>query len=223
MDRLNTICSLVAKNAVVHDIGCDHGYLLLKLYPNISCGFALDVAQKPLNTAINTINQNNLGDKITAILSDGLEKVDPEIADTIVIAGMGAELIIDILSKHSFIFDSKYTFLLQPMTKTELLRQFLYEKGFEIVEEKISKEQRRFYTILKCKYTEKVVKKDILDCYVSEKLIKECDFLQFANYTIDKNLEICSQIDDTTNDKFIYYTTIIEKMRGYIDENTRNT
>lgn len=214
MDRLDTLCALVKKNSTVYDIGCDHAYLLLKLYPKIKQGFALDVAQKPLNAAKKTIMENNISDKITAILSDGLEKVDTDLADTIVIAGMGAELIVDILSKHQFIYSDKYTFLLQPMTKSELLRQFLYANGFEIIEEKISIEERRFYTIIKCKYTGKIIKKDILDCYVSDNLMIEPDFSKYIDYKTQKMSIICNKIEDKTNEKFIYYNKIIQKLGG---------
>lgn len=220
MSRLDTICSLVSANATVYDIGCDHGYLLLKLYPKINRGFALDVAQKPLNTAIKTINDNNLGDKVTAILSNGLEKVDPEIADTIVIAGMGAELIIDILSKSAFIYDEKYTFLLQAMTKSELLRQFLYSKGFEIIEEKVSIEERRFYTIIKCKFTGKIENKDILDCYTSEKLRKDVNFKKYIDFKAGKMQIICDNIEDKSNDKFLFYSKLIKHLEGLTNENS---
>ncbi|MFI3226794.1 MAG: class I SAM-dependent methyltransferase [Clostridia bacterium] len=219
MDRLDTLCSLVKSDATVYDIGCDHGYLLLKLYPKIKRGFALDVAQKPLNTAIKTINENNLSDKVTAILSDGLEKVDPKIADTIVIAGMGAELIIDILSKYNFIYSDKYTFLLQPMTKSELLRQFLYAKGFEIEQEVVSIEERRFYTIMKCKYTGNIIEKDVLDCYVSENLTKDDDFSAYIDYKTKKMSIICDRIEDKSNENYVFYNNLIKKLRGMTNEN----
>ncbi|MFI3115629.1 MAG: class I SAM-dependent methyltransferase [Clostridia bacterium] len=216
MNRLDTICSMVSENSTVHDIGCDHAYLLLKLYPKIKQGFAMDIAQKPLNTAIKTINENNISDKIQAVLSNGLEKVDFNIADTIVIAGMGAELITIILSDNSNIYNEKLTFILQPMTKSELLRQFLYEKGFEIVDEQISIEERRFYTIIKAKFTNKQIKKDVLDCYVSEKLQEQERFIDFAEEKIRKASIICKQIEDTQSERYIYYNKLLEKMRGYI-------
>lgn len=216
MNRLDTICSMVSENSTVYDIGCDHAYLLLKLYPKIKQGFAMDIAQKPLNTAIKTINENNISDKIQAVLSNGLEKVDFNIADTIVIAGMGAELITSILSDNSNIYNEKLTFILQPMTKSELLRQFLYEKGFEIVAEQISIEERRFYTIIKAKFTNKQIKKDVIDCYVSEKLQEQERFIDFAEEKIRKASIICKQIEDTQSERYIYYNKLLEKMRGYI-------
>lgn len=216
MNRLDVICSMVEDNSIVYDVGCDHGYLLLKLYPKIKYGYALDIAQKPLNTAIKTIKENNIQDKITAVLSDGLEKVNLDLADTIVIAGMGAELIIDIISKKEGVYNNKYTFLLQPMTKSEVLRHFLYKNGFEIIEERISIEERRFYTIIKCRYCGVFLEKNILDCYVSDNLLTQKDFYKYVEYKTNKMQLICDKISDKNNDKYLFYYKIIEKLRGLI-------
>ena len=216
MTRLDTICEMVDQNAIVHDIGCDHAYLLLKLYNNIQYGYALDVAKKPLNAAIKTINENNISDKVTTILSDGLEKVDPTIADTIVIAGMGAELIVEILSKYDFVKSAKYTFLLQPMTKSEFLRQYLYQNGFIITQERVSIEERRHYTIIKCKYSGTNKSVNIIDCYVSDALLKDNHHKEYINYKISKLKTICNNIKDKSNENFIYYDKVISKLKEYL-------
>lgn len=216
MTRLDTICQMILKNSVVYDIGCDHAYLLLKLYPKIKKGFALDIAQKPLNTAIKTINEHNISDKIEAVLSNGLEKVDFNIAENIVIAGMGGELIISIMSNNTNIYNKELTFLLQPMSKPELLRQFLYSEGFTILEEAISIEERRFYTIIKCRFSGEKAQKDILDCYISEKIQEDTNFTLYLENKIRKISEICSQIDNKESDRYVYYNKLLQKMKGFI-------
>lgn len=215
MNRLDLICSLVKENSTVCDIGCDHGYLLLKLYPKIKQGFALDIAKKPLDSAIKTINQNNISDKITAILSDGLEKVDPNITDTIVIAGMGAELICNILSKHNFVYNNKFVFLLQPMTKPELLRQWLFANGFDIIEEKISIEERRCYSVVKTSYTGIKKSYDITECFISEPLLCDKNINAYLNQIISKMHQASKNITDSSNENFIYFKNMIDKLKGY--------
>lgn len=215
MTRIDTICSLVLKDTIVYDIGCDHGYLLLKLYPKIKKGFALDIAEKPLKSATKTINQNNLQDKITPMLSDGLEKVDFKHCDTIVIAGMGGHLISSIILKYEGAKNKEITFLLQSMSKTEYLRQFLFGNGFEIVKEKIAIENNIVYTIIQCKFTNNIIKKDILDCFVSQDLLKQENFNLYAKEYIEKSIDICNKIQDKTNENFIFHKKLKEKFEEY--------
>lgn len=219
MNRLQTIANLVDANAVLYDIGTDHAYLLLEVYNKISQGFACDIADKPLQTAINTININNLSNKIQPVLSNGLDKVNFDLATNISICGMGSELIIDILSASSAKFGDfnhfkGINFILQPMTRTELLRKFLLENGFEITTEVVSIEERRVYTVILCKYTENKQNVDIFDCYTSSALSKDSKFSQYLDYNINHYQSICNQISDHQNERFIKYSTIIKKLNS---------
>lgn len=212
MNRLQTIASLVDENAVLYDIGTDHAYLFLEVFNKISRGFACDIAEKPLQTAINTIDFNNLYTKVSPLLSNGLEKVDFEIATNISICGMGAELIIDILSQNSQSKTENITYIFQPMTRTELLRKYLYENGFEITDEIICKEDRRFYTIIKCNYTGFIQKVDIFDCYLSPQMKTDALYNSYIQYEIEKCEQICSQINDLSNERYQKYEKIKQKL-----------
>lgn len=218
MDRLDTVASLIKKGDILYDIGTDHAYLPLKVYDKVLKAYALDVAQNPLQRAENTIKVNNMSDKVTAILSDGLEKVDFKEATVISICGMGAELIVDILSKNPSIYNKNITFIFQAMTKCEVLRKFLLENGFSIEQEMISKEERRYYTILACRYSGKIQNLDIIDCFVSESLKKDPLFNDYITFHVEKLQEICHNINNTTDEKYIYYKSVISKLRSYIYE-----
>ena len=67
--RLQLIADVISKykqGSVLADIGSDHGYLPCYLIKNkiITCAYACDVAQGPLDSAKETIKQYGLEDKV---------------------------------------------------------------------------------------------------------------------------------------------------------------
>ena len=97
--RLEQVASMVTKGNIIADIGTDHGYVPIYLVEKGICpkAYAMDINQGPIESAIKNIENYGLSEKIQAIKSNGLEKLEPEKADTIIIAGMGGELIVNIL------------------------------------------------------------------------------------------------------------------------------
>lgn len=65
--------------------------------------------------------------------------------------GMGAELIVDILSRCDF--KNELHLILQPMTHPEIARKYLYDNGFEIFNDFIVKDSKHFYSVFDAKYT----------------------------------------------------------------------
>ncbi|HAN44514.1 MAG TPA: SAM-dependent methyltransferase [Ruminococcaceae bacterium] len=153
--RLSIIAEMVRENARVVDVGTDHGYLVCSLVASGKCpsGYACDINIYPLEKAKKQIASCGLEDKIHAVLSDGLEKIPPDEIDDIVIAGMGGDLIWSIISKQEWTKNEKYRFVIQPMTKPDKLRRFLYEGGFEIIREQTSEAGMFVYCAMLVKYT----------------------------------------------------------------------
>ena len=107
-ERLSLCAQMVRDGAAVADIGTDHAYLPVYL---VECGkihkaIAADVREGPLENAKGNISKNGFDQQIKTVLSDGLEKISPDEADDIVIAGMGGELIIRIISAAAWLKDS---------------------------------------------------------------------------------------------------------------------
>lgn len=145
--RLQLLANLVPKGACLADIGTDHGYLPVWLIQQgrISEAIAADVGEEPLQHARRTAIEYG----ITGIdfrLCDGLKGISPQEADTIVIAGMGGETIIHILSDACWTKDS-CLMLLQPMTKQELLRVWLTENGYHIMKETLVWDKQYLYPV----------------------------------------------------------------------------
>lgn len=149
-------CARLIKGRRAADIGTDHGYLPCYLVEKGICDSALacDVAVKPLESAKAHIAKSGLGGSITAILSDGLKSVPLDGVSDIVIAGMGGELIAQILLARAGELGG-INIILQPMTKWDCLRSRLYENGFEVTEETACHEGRFVYSVMAGQFTGK--------------------------------------------------------------------
>ena len=97
--RLQTVAAAVTPGHRIADVGTDHGYVPIYLVKNGLCpsACAMDVNKGPLARAAEHIGQEGLSDKIATRLSDGLAGLAPDETDTVVIAGMGGELILRIV------------------------------------------------------------------------------------------------------------------------------
>lgn len=152
--RLLCVASFVRCGSRVADIGTDHAYIPVYLLQNgISpSAVAADLREMPLKNAEKTIAQFSLTDKIQTVLSDGLNKIDKDSCDDIIIAGMGGLLIEEILSNTQWILDNKYRLILQPMSHQEDVRRFLFENGFEIIGEKCCHDSKHCYCVIAAQY-----------------------------------------------------------------------
>ncbi|MBR2476752.1 MAG: SAM-dependent methyltransferase [Clostridia bacterium] len=160
-DRLEKIAECIDCKTLA-DVGTDHGYIPIYAVKNGKCekAIACDVNKGPLKSADENISSYGLSAKIETRLSDGLEGLGTGEADTIVIAGMGGFLIRDILERGADRLDDNTTLLLQPMVAVAELREYLVKNGYNIFNERLSREGEKFYNILcvrkgKCEYTER--------------------------------------------------------------------
>lgn len=134
----------------VADIGTDHGYLPIYLVKKGICekAVAADVNEGPLSSAERNIKEASLKEKIKAVLSDGLENITS--VDCITIAGMGGELICEILKRRK---DGQEHFVMQPQRSPDKLRIYLAKNGFMIKKEAIAKEGDKMYCAFYAVYT----------------------------------------------------------------------
>ncbi len=153
-DRLKAVAGLVRNGKRVADIGTDHGYLVAYLVENniCPCGIAADLRKGPLENARQTVIQQELSDKIELILSDGLEKIPETDCDDIVVAGMGGNLIAEILEKAPWVKDERINIVAQPMTHAEVLRQYFIDNGFTINKEVTVTDGKRLYCVMSASY-----------------------------------------------------------------------
>lgn len=148
--RLKKVASFVTDGAVVADIGSDHAQLPVYLVQEgiIHEAIAGDVNIGPLQAAKNQIEKYNLQNKIKAKLGNGLEVIEGEAVDTIVIAGMGGPLIAQILEDGKERLKSVSRLILQPNIAAEHIRKWLINEDWELKDEVILEEGGHIYEIL---------------------------------------------------------------------------
>lgn len=148
--RLMMIAGMIREGDRVADIGTDHAYLPVFLVKSGKCpvAFACDVSDGPLKTAEQNVKRSGV-EGIVLRKGDGLAAVDGLEIDTAVIAGMGGDLIVKILSACEWVKNERYELILQPMTSVEDLRLYLLENGFCVKEERAVLSQGRIYTVMK--------------------------------------------------------------------------
>lgn len=149
--RLQTVAMAVTPGNRIADVGTDHGYIPIYLVKKGVCpkAYAMDVNKGPLARAAEHIKQEMLSDRIETRLSDGLLKLSPEEADTIIIAGMGGELICRILREASQFLSAGRELILQPQSEWFKVRSLLHDYGYHIEKEWFLKEDGKYYVVIK--------------------------------------------------------------------------
>ena len=151
--RLQAYAAWITDGQTVCDVGTDHAYLAAELLRKERCQhvIASDIGEGPLQAARRTLEQAGLLQRATLLLSDGLEQVDKTDVSHVVIAGMGSETIIHILQPCDWVKQG-VQLILQPMTKVPVLRQWLAENGYAILQEQVVKDGKFFYNLLRVQY-----------------------------------------------------------------------
>lgn len=149
-ERLKLAASFVRPDAVFADVGCDHGRLSVYLIQQCAakCGFACDIRPQPLEKARQLIIRKNLQDKITPVLTDGLQDMQDKNISDVIIAGIGGEVLSHIVQDADFLKYPSIRIILQPQSKEHLLRKTLYNLGFKIEHEECVRSGRFIYTVM---------------------------------------------------------------------------
>ena len=172
--RLETILSFVEKGAIVADIGTDHAQLPILLVERNICNkvYACDEKKGPLSIAEENIKSNGLSDKIETILSDGFAHIPMDI-DMAVIAGMGyytAKMILENAQNRLYLLNK---IIVQINVDSHLMRNWINENHYTILEEKYVNERNKDYEIIS--FTSQIEGKELSEeeIYLGPKLMKE--------------------------------------------------
>lgn len=149
-ERLKAIADLIPFGATVADIGTDHAYLPVELVLSgrVHGVIAGEVNKGPWQAAYETVSSMGLNNEISIRLGNGLAVLKPSEVDTIVIAGMGGLLMIEIMAAGFQVLSTAKRIILQPMVAAEAVRHWLLAHQWVIVEESLVKEEGKLYQII---------------------------------------------------------------------------
>ena len=149
--RMLAIANLVDNSKVLADVGCDHAYISINLLENGKAEriIASDLREGPLNIAKVNIKLEGFEERIETRLCAGLCGYEAGEVDTILISGMGGRLVKEILSESIDVVRRADTLILEPQSDLRVVRAYLKDIGFEIIDEDMLSEGGKYYQIMK--------------------------------------------------------------------------
>lgn len=202
-DRLKYIGDMVEKCECIADIGTDHAYLPIYLVEKGICKtvIASDINKGPVEKAERNIYLSHRTNEIKCRLGPGLTTISPGEVKSAIIAGMGGNLIKDILEEGMNIFKELDYVILQPVQNADVLRKYIYESGYNILDEELCKDENKYYEIIKIKYDNKSNRLDGIYYEISKKLLEKKHPIleEYIYFKIGKYDKIVKDIVDTSN------------------------
>ena len=204
--RLSSIVDLIEKDKIVADIGTDHGYIPIYLIKNNICKYVIasDINKGPIEILKKNIKEHNILRGIEIRLGSGFETLNENEVNVAIIAGMGGNLIADIIDNSYNIAKSLDYMILQPAQHQEVLRKYLYNKGFEIIQEDIVYDAEKYYHTMKVSIGSDIPYKKEVEYYIGRKYREKTnDFKGYVKNKID-SIEKIIKFTEKANDKERY-------------------
>ncbi|NNU75799.1 tRNA (adenine(22)-N(1))-methyltransferase [Clostridium estertheticum] len=222
--RLNAIASMIEKCDSVIDVGTDHGYVPIYLVQKgiTKKAVASDINRGPVEKAKKNVTRNKVANEISCRLGSGLSTVKEGEVQVAIIAGMGGNLIRDILETDLDIVKKLKYMVLQPVQNAEVLREYLYKTGYEFIDEEICYDDGKFYEIIKVRYDSKPKVLDNIYYEISKILLdkKHLVMKEFIEYKLHKYSKVYDGLNEdtilsNTRKEQLYY--VIQKLKGFLE------
>lgn len=198
-NRLENIAKFIPRCKCIADIGTDHGLIPIYAVLNEICDKAIasDIKKGPLQAAKKNIEYYGLLDKIELRLGSGLEVLKLGEADVIIIAGMGGHTISNLLEAKEKIAKEAEFLILQPTQHPEVLRRYLVNFGFKILDEELVKDDNKYYHIIKASKGEEIPYKNEAIYYLGLRLIEKKHYLlkEYIAFNLNKLYNISRKLD----------------------------
>ncbi len=149
-DRLQKIADFIDPGESVADIGTDHGFLPIALWESGKSPHVIlsDIKPGPLEKAKANIDKYYPDKDFDIRIGSGIRTIKPAEVDAVVIAGMGGQLIAEIIGDDLEKSRSYRKFVLQPRNAQDKLRGWILEHGFEIRDEALVREGKYLCEII---------------------------------------------------------------------------
>ena len=229
--RLKTVASILEGVTLLCDVGSDHAYLPVYAIQQglITSAIAGEVVKGPFESAQQTVQNYVLTDKISVRLGDGLDVVTSKDEVTAIsICGMGGELIARILEQGRVngTLTGNEKLVLQPNVAEHLLRQWLVNHHYEILEEVVVEDHHRLYEIIVAEKREQSVPLTATQIKFGPKLIENPTDLVIRKWErqLRKIKEILAQLKQSKQlpiEKVETFNHQYLELKGLIDNANR--
>lgn len=163
--RLQQVLKYISSDDYVADIGCDHGYLTIAaIEKGVKFVQLIDNKEGPLKVAKKNLQQFEDIAQVIYTHADGLSNLN-HLINVACICGMGGDLIYHIIENSLAKAQNLDFLILQANSKVEFLRENLANLKFEIMDEQIVYDKKKYYQIMQVKYNPQMLplsKKQIL-------------------------------------------------------------
>ncbi|MDL2237326.1 class I SAM-dependent methyltransferase [Christensenellaceae bacterium OttesenSCG-928-K19] len=175
--RLEAIVGYVNGTGVVADIGCDHGYAAQALIEQGRAQkvIACDISEASLDKARKLVESQGLQDCVETRVGNGFSILEKGEADTVIIAGMGGLLIRDMLQAQKEKAAAVEKLVLAPNRSEFELRKYLNENDFEITDEKLVKDNDKYYHVICARPGRVPTEEDEFYFHIGRKLVENKD------------------------------------------------
>lgn len=210
--RLTAVANYIPTGSRIADIGTDHAYLPIHLLMQgkICSAIAGEINDGPFNLAKEQVENLGLQSVIEVRRGDGLEVIEQGEVDVVCIAGMGGALISRILSEGIEKLDKVQRLVLQPNVGSHLLREWLIDHKWELIEEDIIDEDQKYYEILVAEQGDPTIPYETDDPFKRDQAIlmgpfllqqKSEAFVQKWKGELDKKNKILHSLSESTGEE----------------------
>ena len=202
MTRLEKISSYISDNEKVLDVGCDQALLSKILAKRKIYSIASDLRPNIIENAKKNLTPLEK-EYITFSVSDGVPTILNE-EYTLVLSGMGAHTILDILKNSNYRFNKVITI---SNNNNDILRTEMSKLNYYVLEEEIIKEKGKFYNLIVFDNVKRDYSKEQILVGINHKnkeLLKEKNEYLIKKYT--------SILNNANNEKLI---DIVNTLKDY--------
>ncbi len=187
MNRIEAIYSFIDPNDKVVDVGCDQAKLSLMLASRNQASIACDISENVINKAKTHIKTNLIDLRV----SNGLDNIRINEANTLVLSGMGTHTILEILESTNLRFKKIITI---SNNYHDILREKMNNLNYIVDKELIIKDKNKYYNLIIFKEgTAKYNREEILFGlnHIDKKL-----YYEYLRYLLKKYLNIKKSSND---------------------------
>ncbi len=202
MTRLEKISSYISDNEKVLDVGCDQALLSKILAKRKIYSIASDLRPNIIENAKKNLTPLEK-EYITFSVSNGVPTILNE-EYTLVLSGMGAHTILDILKNSNYRFNKIITI---SNNNNDMLRTEMSKLNYYVLEEEIIKEKGKFYNLIVFDNVKRDYSKEQILVGINHKnkeLLKEKNEYLIKKYT--------SILNNANNEKLI---DIVNTLKDY--------